>query len=164
VVTAIAITVVVGAAALVLFLAANSGGTGPLGSIGTSIFELPVEPLATAQERVATRERLEEQYRWLTVEDSDAATFLLGEAKAAFDATRDGIKNLDAKAGTLIGIVTTGLGAIALLGDASKLPPRTGFLYIGLGFLTVSLFTTVNWTLGAANPTPSTATIVKAKP
>jgi hypothetical protein len=142
-VVATVLAVVVGTLALVLFVAANSVGTGPLGSLGTRIFELPTEPLASAEERIKTRERLEEQYRWLTADNGDAVTFLLGEAKAAFQATSDGIKNLDTKAGTLIGIVTTGLGAIALLGDASKLPGRTPFLFVGLGFLTVSLFAAV---------------------
>lgn len=131
------------ALAFVLFFAVNSTGSGWLARLGRRLFEVRTGVLASHQERVDTRIRLESQYRWLTEDRGKPAAFLLGEAKAAFDSTRDGIKNLDTKAGTLIGIVTTGLGAFALLGDASKIPGRTAFLYIGLALLVVALFTAV---------------------
>ncbi len=131
------------AIAVFLFISVNSDGNGRLSQLGRRLYEVPTEPLATFSERSDTRKRLEQQYRWLTVDESDATAFLLAEAKAAFDATRDGIKSLDAKAGSLIGIVTTGLGAIALLGDASKVPDRTPFLYFGLFLLAVALFAAV---------------------
>ncbi len=38
---------------------------------------------------------------------------------------------------------TTGLGAIALLGDASQLPGRTPFLFLGLFLLAIALFAAV---------------------
>jgi hypothetical protein len=101
------------------------------------------EGAAPIEDRVATRKRLEEQYRWLTSEDGDAAAFLFEEAKAAFDSTRVGIQNLDTKAGTLIGIVTTGLGVVSLLGDPSKIPGRTPFLFVGLALLAIALFAAV---------------------
>ena len=75
---------------LALFGAASSD-IGPLGSLGRRIFEIQTEPLASHAERVATRRRLEQTYRWLTAANADAATFLYREVKAAFDATRDGI-------------------------------------------------------------------------
>ncbi len=60
-----------------------------------------------------------------------------------FDVARDGIKNIDLKAATLITLVSAGLGAVALLGDTSKLPARTPYLYWGLGVLALALFTAV---------------------
>jgi hypothetical protein len=130
-------------AALVIFIAANSAGRGPLGKIGRRLFEVPVTPLATIRERVETRTRLEATYQALTSEEEGAVGFLFNEVKAAFETTQDGIKNLDAKAGSLVGIVTTGLGALALLGDGSKLPGKTPFLFIGLGLLALALFAAV---------------------
>ena len=129
--------------AVVLFVAVNSEGDSWLARLGRRIFESPTKGLAPIEDRVATRKRLEEQYRWLTVEDGEAAAFLFEEAKAAFDSTRVGIQNLDTKASTLIGIVTTGLGAISLLGDPSKIPGRTPFLFVGLALLAVALFAAV---------------------
>lgn len=130
-------------AAVLLFAAAGSEGKSPFAALGRRIFEVPLEPLASIEERISTRERLEERYVWMTADDGDAAAFIFAEAEKAFSTTLDGIKNLDTKAGTLIGIVTTGLGAIAILGDSSKLPARTPFLFIGLAFLTIALFAAV---------------------
>jgi hypothetical protein len=141
-VTAWIITILVVSAGLALFGAASSD-VGPLGSLGRRIFEIRTEPLASHAERVATQRRLEQTYRWLTAANADAATFLYSEVKAEFDATQAGIKNLDTKASSLVGIVTTGLGAIALLGDSSKLPARTPLLFIGLVLLALALFAAV---------------------
>jgi hypothetical protein len=141
--------------ALVLFVAASSDGRGALGQLGRRLFGLPVEPLASVEERIATRERLDDQYRWLIGTEGDAAAFLFGEAKAAFEATRDGIKSLDTKASTLIGIVTTGLGAVALLGDASKLPAKSPYLFLGLALLAVALFAAVLALPARGLPVPS---------
>ena len=137
------VAISIGLIAVVLFVAVNSEGESWLPRLGRRIFESPTRELAPVEDRVATRKRLEEKYRWLTVEEGDAAAFLFEEAKAAFDSTRLGIQNLDTKAGTLIGIVTTGLGAISLLGDPSKIPGRTPFLFIGLALLAVALFAAV---------------------
>jgi len=137
------LSLIFAAVAVLLFVAVNSDGPGRLAQLGRRLFEIPTAPLAPEEDRAATRERLEQRYPWLTAEEGETAAFLFSEAKAAFEATRDGIKNLDTKAGSLIGIVTTGLGALALLGDASKLPGRTPFLFLGLGLLSVALFAAV---------------------
>jgi hypothetical protein len=136
------VSVIAVAVAVVLFVAVNSEGNGRLARLGRRLYEVAVQPLAPIKDRIDTRVRLE-KYRFLTDDNGEATAFLFGEVKAGFDATRDGIKNLDTKAGLLIGIVTTGLGAIALLGDATKLPGRTPFLFAGLFLLAVALFAAV---------------------
>lgn len=66
---------------------------------------------------------------------TDAIDFLFTEAKTAADEARGRITALEAKAGTLIGIVTTGLGAIAFLGDPSKLGKRDAPVIIAVAAL-----------------------------
>lgn len=95
-------------------------------------------PLATLEERQKTRERIETKYRRLRDPHGAPVDVLFAEAKAAYDAGRDRLKQLDAKAGTLIGIVTTGFGAIALLGDPSKMPKNGVWLSLGLVALAIA--------------------------
>lgn len=99
-------------------------------------------PLATPEERVATRVRLATWYP-AQAANALAVEFLYAESKATFDVARDGMKNIDLKAATLITLLSTGLGAVALLGDASKLPARTPWLYGGLVLLAIALFAAV---------------------
>jgi hypothetical protein len=109
----------------------NSGWLGDL-------FTSSAKPLASLPERVATRRRIEADYAQLVQPDGKPVDVLYEEAKRAFDAGRERIKNLEAKAGTLIGIVTTGFGAIALLGDPTKVPSHGLWLGIGLVALAVA--------------------------
>jgi hypothetical protein len=67
--------------AVVLFAAAGSEGKGPLAALGRRIFEIPAEQLATIEQRISTRERLQERYSWLTADDGDAVTFVFAEAE-----------------------------------------------------------------------------------
>lgn len=87
----------------------------------------------------ATQRRIERDYRSLGPESSDAVNLLLTQAQKNADIVSDRLKGLDGKATTLIGIVTTGVGAFALFSDPSKAPPRTIFLYSGLAALLLSL-------------------------
>jgi hypothetical protein len=103
-----------------------------------ALFADPSKPLATLQERVDTRDRIETRYAALIDTGGKPVDVLFDEAKDAYDAGRERLKGLDAKAGTLIGIVTTGFGAIAILGDPSKTPKHGAWLTIGLVALAVA--------------------------
>jgi hypothetical protein len=96
------------------------------------LFTDSAKPLASLPDRVNTRHRIETDYARLTDAEGKPVDVLYDEAKRAFDAGRERIKQLEAKAGTLIGIVTTGFGAFALLGDPSKVPKNGFWLALGL--------------------------------
>jgi|GEM_PF-6715859 hypothetical protein len=98
----------------------------------------PTEPLATPDERADTRERIERDLVRLRDPKGSPIDVLYAEAKASYDAGRERLKQLEAKAGTLIGIVTTGFGAIAILGDPSKTPKNGIWLSIGLIALAIA--------------------------
>jgi hypothetical protein len=93
--------------------------------------------LASEAERYKTKQTLD-GYAGLTQQDGDAAEFIFRESKSAYDLARDRLKILDGKAGTLIGIVTTGFGAIAILGDPARVPSHGFWLYVSLFFLAVA--------------------------
>jgi hypothetical protein len=95
--------------------------------------------LATVVERLGTKSRIE-SYRTLNAKNGNVVEALFGEAKAAFAASRDRLSALDAKAATLIGIVTTGFGAIALLGDPSHSPSRGVWMAVALIALATGFF------------------------
>jgi hypothetical protein len=80
--------------------------------------------LAKPEVRLAHKERIESRYSSLTAKNANVVEVLFIEAKSAYASSRDRLTALDGKAATLIGIVTTGFGAIALLGDPSKMPSR----------------------------------------
>lgn len=114
----------------------------------------PNTTLASAAFREATRTRLERDYANLTKANKDAVDFAFDESKASYDLTRERFKTLDGKGGTLTGIVTTGLGAIAVLGDPSKIPAHGFWLYLSLAAFCVALVAAV-FSLaprGVANP------------
>lgn len=115
-----------------------------------SVYRVPVPNSASRADRVSKREQLETAAEGLTSENADAVAFLFDEVKAAFASARQGIQGLDTKAGTLIGLVTGGLGAIAFLGDSSKVPAKTPCLYAGLALLGLALFSAL-----LAVPSPS---------
>ena len=71
-------------------------------------------------ERYGVRLRIERAYNALGTENAAAVDFLYGEAKEAYAAGTERIRVLEGKAGTLIGIVTTGFGFITLIGDPTK--------------------------------------------
>lgn len=77
--------------------------------------------LSTTEEKRDTVQRLSIGYPHLGEASSGLVDFLFGEAKSKYDAGRERSKALDAKAGTLITIVTTGFGAFAILGDPTKI-------------------------------------------
>lgn len=104
------------------------------------------QPLATLPERIDRRHYLEKEYGRLLDPKGSPVDVLFTEAKAAYDANRERLKVLESKAGTLIGIVTTGFGAIALLGDPSKTPKSGWWLTIALLALAIA-FTTALWSL-----------------
>jgi hypothetical protein len=96
--------------------------------------------LASAKYRAETKRRIEADYATLNAHNGDATDLLLREAHAVYDLARDRFKSLDGKAGTLIGIVTTGFGALAILGDPNKVPSHGAWivlamLALGAGFL-----------------------------
>jgi hypothetical protein len=96
--------------------------------------------LASAKFRVDTKDRLESKYATLNAHNGEATDLLLQQARSVYDLARDRFKGLDSKAGTLIGIVTTGFGALAILGDPTKVPAHGAWIVIamialGVGFL-----------------------------
>jgi hypothetical protein len=96
--------------------------------------------LASAQYRAKTKRRIETDYATLNARNGDAADLLLQEARAIYDLARDRFKTLDGKAGTLIGIVTTGFGALAILVDPTKVPSHgiwivLAMIALGAGFI-----------------------------
>lgn len=91
--------------------------------------------LASAQRRVDTKRRIETNYSTLNARNGDATDLLLQQARAVYDLARDRFKVLDGKAGTLIGIVTTGFGALAILGDPNKVPSRGPWIILAMGAL-----------------------------
>jgi hypothetical protein len=99
----------------------------------------PQSQLATDAEKAQTTERIETGYLSLHESASNAVDLLYAEAKSKYDAGCERYKALDAKAGTLITIVTTGFGAFAILGDPAKLGPNpwvvVGLLALALAFV-----------------------------
>jgi hypothetical protein len=96
--------------------------------------------LASAQVRADTKTRIETSYASLNAHNGDATELLLEQARAVYDLARDRFKTLDGKAGTLIGIVTTGFGALAILGDPTKVPSHgvwivLAMIALGFGFI-----------------------------
>jgi hypothetical protein len=77
--------------------------------------------LATDQEKADTLARITTGYPGLLGAPSATVDLLYAEAKSKYDAGRARSQALDAKAGTLITIITTGFGAFAILGDPAKL-------------------------------------------
>ncbi len=77
--------------------------------------------LATKEERADTVKRITTGYPGLLGAPSATVDLLYAEAKSKFDAGRERSRALDAKAGTLITIISTGVGVFAILGDPSKL-------------------------------------------
>ncbi len=114
----------------------------------------PNSTLASSQVREASRIRLETDYAKLTATNKDATDFAFDQSKASYDLARERFKALDGKGGTLTGIVTTGLGAIAVLGDPSKIPAHGFWLYLSLaafcGALIAAAFSLAP--RGVANP------------
>lgn len=74
-----------------------------------------------SQKLVARLLAIETGYPGLHPVNGAAVDLLFDESKAKYDAGRERWKALDAKAGTLITIVSTGFGAFAILGDPAKL-------------------------------------------
>jgi hypothetical protein len=96
--------------------------------------------LASAEFRAETKTRIETKYAVLNARNGDASDLLLQQARAVYDLARDRFKALDGKAGTLIGIVTTGFGALAILGDPTKVPAHgvwivLAMISLGTGFI-----------------------------
>ena len=95
----------------------------------------PTYGLASFESGKTMQNSIESQLGELTSKNDDAAKFAYDESKASYDLTRERFKSLDAKAVTLTGIITTGLGAIALLGDPAKVPAHGFWIYVALGAL-----------------------------
>ena len=93
--------------------------------------------LATDKERDDSFRQITTGYPGLYSNDNPAVDLLFTEAKAKYESGRDRYKALDAKAGTLITIVTTGFGAFAILGDPGKLGPNV-WVVIGLIALAIA--------------------------
>jgi hypothetical protein len=129
------ISLAVSVAAIVLFFLATRFDT----AAGRALFEVPSRGVASPETRSAVRAKLATKYALLTHENGETAAFLLDEAKTSFDTTRDAIKVLDGKAGTLIGLISTGLAAVSVFGDYTKLPAKTPYLYIALALFGVAL-------------------------
>jgi hypothetical protein len=96
--------------------------------------------LASAELRADTKNRIETTYATLNAQNGDTVDLLLQQARDVYDLARDRFKTLDGKAGTLIGIVTTGFGALAILGDPTKVPSHGAWIVLamtalGVGFL-----------------------------
>jgi hypothetical protein len=87
--------------------------------------------LPPEHDRRAEGARLATDYPELTAQAA-AVDVLYTEAKEAYQTERDRFKALDDKASTLLGIVTTGLGAVSILGDPSKAPDRNLWFAIAL--------------------------------
>ena len=90
-------------------------------------------------EKEVTALRIATGYPGLHSKNTAVVDLLFDEAKSKYDAGRERSKALDAKAGTLITIVTTGFGAFAILGDPGKLgtgpPVVVGLLALGFAFV-----------------------------
>jgi hypothetical protein len=113
--------------------------------------------LASPEELQKTEVRLSRDYATLNNDSKDAVNLLLSEGKGLYDLAHDRFKALDGKAVTIIGIVTTGFGAIAILGDPTKIPAQ-GAWFITALLAFVGCFICALWSLlprGAANPDPS---------
>jgi len=102
-------------------------------------FGSPKSGLATDPEKDATLRRITTGYPGLLGAPSTTVDLLYSEAKSKYDAGRDRSKALDAKAGTLITIITTGFGAFAILGDPAKLG-LNGWVIVGLVAFAVAFF------------------------
>lgn len=112
---------------------------------------------ASSEELRETEARLKREYADLHDHSKDAVDLLFDEAKGLYNLARDRFKTLDGKAATLIGIVTTGFGAIAILGDPSKVPSHGIWLYTALAAFITS-FIAALWALrpqGTDTPDPS---------
>jgi hypothetical protein len=117
----------------------------------------PMATLASPNERRETEERLKADYAALNDDSKEAVDLLFDEGKVLYDLARDRFKTLDGKAATLIGIVTTGFGAIALLGDPTKIPSHGFWLAAALAAF-IACFISALWSLsprGTATPDPS---------
>lgn len=93
------------------------------------------ESRATPEELQAKKQELTTHMDAFINAYTDAIDLLFTEAKAAAEEARGRVAALEAKAGTLIGIVTTGLGAIAFLGDPAKFGRRDGPVIVAVAAL-----------------------------
>jgi len=107
--------------------------------IHAALQKRPLYPLATSEDGEKKRNELESTYHDLTARNDEAARFAFDESKAAYDLSRERFKSLDGKAVTFTGIIIAGLGAIAVLGDPSKIQAHGWWLYVGLGALCFAL-------------------------
>jgi hypothetical protein len=96
---------------------------------------------STVPERRDTLKDLMHRYGAFSAATTPTVDALLAEVKTAYDLSRDRIKAIEAKATTLIGIVTTGLGALAILGDPTKVPSRGVWLAAALVAFAVAFMT-----------------------
>ena len=94
--------------------------------------------LATPEERLKRKRQIEAAYARLNAKNGNVVEALFIEAKAAYAVSRDRLTALDGKAATLIGIVTTGFGVIALLGDPTKTPAKGFWMITALAALAVA--------------------------
>ncbi|GAC1312166.1 MAG: hypothetical protein NVS2B3_18130 [Vulcanimicrobiaceae bacterium] len=92
----------------------------------------PYSTLASLDARIETKKRIEADYASITVASEKTVDVLLEQSRAAYDLVQARLTALDGKAGTLIGVVTTGFGAIALIGDPSKIPTHGVWLVLAL--------------------------------
>jgi hypothetical protein len=113
---------------------------GALRRVPGSWFSDPPEPDASDQEIIATQHLLETDYAAIRADRAAAVDVLYTEAKGGYDLARERNKVLEGKAGTLITIVTTGFGAIALIGDPSKGVQRNGAVIVALTSLAMAFF------------------------
>jgi hypothetical protein len=114
--------IAIGAGAYVTALLVRFYLDKPIGPPFTRWLTLPVAEPAPPPVRRAVLADLETRYADFTGGATGPVDALLTEVKVAHELTRDRIKTIESKAGTLIGIVTTGLGALAILGDPTKVP------------------------------------------
>jgi hypothetical protein len=114
-------------------------------------FTGPGQRLATNRERIAKRITLETAYGWLDEDNAKTVAFLLAESKAQFETIRDGIKNLDTKAGALVTVVTSALGIAVLFGETLR---ASAWFTVGVGIVVVGLLTAIASLRTAGLPTP----------
>lgn len=107
---------------------------------------LGVRGITTVDEdhRRAVLATLSNEYAAFSAGSNLTVDVLLVEAKAAHELSRDRIKQLETKAVSIIGIVTTGLGALAILGDPHRIPSyglwlEAAIVALGLSFVSAVL-------------------------
>jgi hypothetical protein len=90
------------------------------------------------EKRRGEQARIERRFGPLTAKNSATVDFLYAEAKETYATGAERIKVLEGKAGTLIGIVTTGFGFITLIGDPTKVVSKSTPVIVALAALALA--------------------------